>query len=70
MTRTIKDKRYSLENESTPIKIDISQIKNMLELIMLEYSLADASLITQIEHRCKPRDDETIQQQRTATTGN
>jgi hypothetical protein len=46
MTRTIKDKRYSIENESTPIKIDISQIKNMLELIMLEYSLADASLIT------------------------
>ena len=50
--------------------IIFAQTKNMLELITLEYSFAEASFITQIEQRCRPKDDETMQQQRTATTGN
>ena len=52
------------------MKIETTQTKKMLELITLEYSLADASFITQIEQRCSPRDDETMHAQRTATTGN
>lgn len=46
MTSTMKDNRYSKENDSTPIKIETIQTMKILELITLEYSFAEASLIT------------------------
>jgi hypothetical protein len=46
MTSTMKDNRYSKENDSRPIKIETTQTMKILELITLEYSFAEASLIT------------------------